>query len=411
MGLALASQYLIQFNALTYIKDLYPYYQPHSPGYFEILISSFMTLIPVLFLQQKTSPASSAAWIYYVYIYLSSASIGITVHNSLISYIFYTLYLLTGIIVISFVGSIQIQLNLKKIKLNRLDKLYFIVCFILSLLAWHFASYDIQWRMDDVYERRLETRNSMGFAGYLLALLRLLFPVLAMYALVFKQSVRWLLIVAAGCIGIFSYDGTKSSILYFLLFGIFAVGIKQNRLPLWLLTLVVVINLFAPIENILTGKALILDSLVRRAFVLPGWSSSFFWSFDPDSTCLRNITYEVGYELFGNELSNENTNFMMWGWAWAGWLGGLLMAFCAGAIISVFNYVPKMQFPNLGALMAAGTVLIWSEQFLHTSMLSSGVALLVLTALLFRLSPTGWSYFRQNTKIKACRAKNSKIVI
>jgi hypothetical protein len=391
--LALTSNFLIQYNAVERIQLIYPYFQPRHTTFGDYVMAAFWIVLPPLFLPFRKSPASAAGWVYYVFLYLSSASVGVFIHETLPQYNHYMLFLLTGLMMMYVVANARMRIKISSVKVPFVDKLYIIAAFILVLFVWHLAGYKFELGIDNVYERRMEARDTVGAAGYLLAALRLLVPLLGVYIFVFKRNVLWPALVLLGCLGVFSYDGTKSSILYVVLIGIFAASLKRNRLAIWLLSLVVAINSIAIIEDFLTGRALILDYVVRRAFVVPGWLSSVYWTFDVDPASFRDITYDVGRMLFGNNVSNANTNFMMWGWAWAGWLGGLVVAVCAGAVIYVFNYVPESLFPDLGTLMAAGALLIWSEQFLHTSMLSSGVALLMLTALLFRVSPSGWNVF------------------
>lgn len=390
--LALISNILIQYNALQHIQFIYPVFQPRHSTLGDFVITAVWVLLPSLFLPLTKSPAASAAWVYYVFVYLSSASISVFNHETLWEYNHYMLFLLVGMLTMYFVANAPIQFNIIRVKLRYIDILYLIFAFILVLFVWHLAGYKLHLGVDNVYERRMEARDSVGSAGYFLAMLRLLVPLLGVYIFVFKRNVLWPALVVLGCLGSFSYDGTKSSILYLILFVIFAVSLKRNSLAIWLLSAVVAINSIAVAEDFVTGRALVLDYIVRRAFVVPGWLSSIYWSFDADPN-LRNLTYDVGRTLFGDEISNANTNFMMWGWVWAGWLGGLLVAVCSGVVIYGLKYVPQARFPDLGSMMAAGCLLIWSEQFLHTSMLSSGVAMLMITALLFRMAPSGWTTF------------------
>jgi len=132
------------------------------------------------------------------------------------------------------------------------------------------------------------------------------------------------------------------------------------------------------------------DYVVRRCFVVTGDLSSFYWNYVPESLSIKDITYVIGNAYSGNPATNANTNLMMFGWVWSGWVGGLIVASCAGLVLRVFQCVPNAKYPYLGSLMACGTMFIWSEQFLHTSLLSSGVFWLLLVALMMGVAPNAF---------------------
>lgn len=381
---------MIQYNAIRFIADIYNLYHPKEVTFFDIFVSAIWGLLPVTFLPLKTSSSAAVAWVYYAFIYLSAAAVGVTVHESIFQYSFYMLFLLVGMLAVYFFSRFPLSIPIVKVSIPRVDVIFLLFAILLASYAWSLSGFTPNFGIDNAYERRMSARDTAGMSGYILAPLRLLFPVLAIYAWSMRQSLVWVFIFLIGALGIFSYDGTKSIILYFILTWIFMVGLKKNNLAVYLLGFIASLNIVACIEFKITGSVALLDYVIRRSFVVPGDLSSFYWQYIPGLSGLQNITYELGEAYSGDPATNGNTNFMMFGWVWSGWLGGLIVAACAGLFLSVFQRVPNSSYPYLGSLMASATMLIWSEQFLHTSLLSSGVFWLLIAAIVFTLFPDGF---------------------
>ena len=387
LSLAGSGYAMIQYNAICFIADIYNLYHPKEVAFFDIFISAIWGLLPVAFLPLKTTSSAAATWVYYVFIYLSAAAVGVTVHESIFQYSCYMLFLLVGMVVVYFFSRCPVSIPILKVSIPRVDVILLLFAILLAFYALSLSGFTLNFGIDNAYDRRISARDTAGMSGYILAPLRLLFPVLAIYACYRTQSLVWVFIYLIGALGIFSYDGTKSIILYFILISIFMLGLKKNNLPVYLLGFIASLNIIAFIEVKITGSVALLDYIIRRSFVVPGDLSSFYWQYIPGSSGLQNITYEIGDAYSGNPATNANTNFMMFGWVWCGWLGGFIVAAVAGLFLSVFKCLPNAKHPYLGSLMASATMLIWSEQFLHTSLLSSGVFWLLIAAIVFTLFP------------------------
>jgi hypothetical protein len=381
---------MIQYNAISFIADIYNLYHPKEVTFFDIFVSAIWGLLPVTFLPLKTSSFAAVAWIYYAFIYLSAAAVGVTVHESLFQYSCYMLFLLVGMLAVYFFSRFPLSIPIVKVSAPRADVILLLILLLLAIYACFLSGFTPNFGVDNVYERRMSARDTAGMSGYILAPLRLLFPVLAIYALAMRQSLVWVFVYLIGALGIFSYDGTKSIILYFMLISIIMLGLKKNNLAVYLLGLIAGLNIMAFIEFKITGSVTLLDYVIRRSFVVPGDLSSIYWQYIPGPSGLKNITFEIGEAYSGNPATNANTNFMMFGWVWGGWLGGFIVAAVAGLLLSVFKCVPNVKYPYLGSLMASASMLIWSEQFLHTSLLSSGVFWLLIAAIVFTLFPDGF---------------------
>lgn len=381
---------MIQYNAISFIADIYNLYHPKEVTFSDIFISAIWGLLPVTFLPLKTSLSAAAAWVYYAFIYLSAAAVGVTVHESLFQYSYYMLFLLVGMLAVYFFSRFPLSIPAVKVSTPQVDVILLLIAVLIALYAWFLSGFTPNFGVDNVYERRMSARDTAGMSGYILAPLRLLLPVLAIYALAMRQSLVWVFVFLIGALGIFSYDGTKSIIIYFILIWIIMRGLKKNNLAVYLLGLIASLNIMAFLEFKTTGSVALLDYVIRRSFVVPGDLSSFFWQYIPETSSLQNITYEIGEVYSGDPATNANTNFMMFGWVWGGWLGGFIVAAVAGLLMSVFKCVPNAKYPYLGSLMASASMLIWSEQFLHTSLLSSGVFWLLSAAFIIAMLPNGF---------------------
>ena len=381
---------MIQYNTICFIADLYNLYHPKEVKILEIFISVIWGLVPAIFLPLRTSPSATTAWVYYAFIYLSAAAVGVTVHESLFQYSCYMLFLLVGMLVVFFFSRFPLSIPVVKVSTPRADVVLLLIALLLASYAWSLSGFTPNFGVDNVYERRMSARDTAGMSGYILAPLRLLFPVLAIYALALRQSLVWVFVYLIGALGIFSYDGTKSIIIYFILISIIMLGLKKNNIAVYLLGLIAGLNIMAVIEFKITGSVALLDYIIRRSFVVPGDLSSFYWEYIPGPSGLKNITFEVGEAHSGNPATNANTNFMMFGWVWSGWFGGFIVAAVAGLLLSVFKCVPNVKYPYLGSLMASASMLIWSEQFLHTSLLSSGVFWLLSAAFIIAILPNSF---------------------
>ena len=390
--LALAAYALIHINAVDIIAPIYEFFMPRTLAPWEHALAILCLLAPFLFLRRgTTTPAACASWTLYGLVYLSSAIIGITVLPDIIDYLSLMTFLAVCLLVFHLVAA---DMPVPKLtgtpNIVRIDFVLFLFLAILCLFIWYKVGFHLSLGIDDVYERRLEARETIGWGGYAIAPLRLLLPILAIHAWRTNRSLAsltWSLLLGLSCLGIYSYDGTKSTILFPAVLFVLALGSAKGRIAPTILTLIIILNLLAYLEFVATGQYTLADYIIRRSFVIPGMLTSVYWEYASQVVNLQQISYEVGSMYFNNPDTNANTNFLMWGWAWMGVAGGLMISLVSGMVISLFASYPGVRFPLLGSLMACGCALIWTEQFLHTSLLSNGVIYLVILAFIMRLSP------------------------
>lgn len=390
--LALVAYALIHINAVDVIAPSYGQFMPRTVAPWEHLLAILCMLAPFSFLRRGVAtPAACASWTLYGFVYLSAAVIGVTVLPDIIDYLALMGFLAACLFVFHLVAAGIPMPKLAKAPIAvPLDFVLFVFLAVLCLYTWYKAGFYIRIGIDDVYGRRLDVRESGGFAGYAMAPFRLLLPTLAIQAWRTNRNIIWVLLLGLSCLGIYSYDGTKTTFVFPVVLFILANGIAKGRIACTILALIVGLNLLAYLEYASAGHFILADYIIRRSFVVPGLLTSFYWEYGPCVNNLRQVTYEIGSVYLGNSDANANSNFWMWGWAWLGIAGGLLVSMVGGMLISLFASYPGSRFPKLGSLMACGCALIWTEQFLHTSLLTSGVIYLTGLAFMMRLAPNSF---------------------
>ena len=351
----------------------------------------------MLFLPLGNTATAAIAWVFYCFIYFSAVVSGIGLFINKIEFIkFINMVAFGGLITIL---AARIKLPILKVINNNINmtKILLFACFVLVIYTWSLSDFRLVCELKTIYERRYAARENPSYVGYVIAPLRLAVPVLAIFAWQIRKNLLWLIIAILGAISLFSYEGSKASLIFPALLWLILLGLRKNKLPAVLLLSLVALNLLAMTENILFGSIHLIDYGVRRIIVVPGMVATFYWNYAPFVENLHNITFQIGKEYFKDAHCNANTNYLMWGWLWAGWFGVAIIAWMAGLVVSIFGSYPGKRFCCLGALMAAGCMFFWSEQFLHTSMLSSGVALLVAIAIIGGIAPNGFSKITSKT--------------
>lgn len=390
LALAALTYLVVQYNAVNLVAAIYGYFEPRPLGWQDHLVALGWLLGPVLVLPLGSSPASAATWIYYCFVYLSSAVVGVGHFETLSNYSGFMALLAGGGLIFHLAARTRVPALAAMVRVRNLDLLLIGMAAVLVLYIWQRTGFAVRFDLVNVYDRRLEVRGAGGIVGYLAAPLRLLLPIIAVYAWQARGNLLWPALVSLGCIAVFAFDGTKTVLLTpFVFWGLLA-GLEWRRLPALLLSAAIAANVLAWAEHEVRGSTHLAEFGIRRAFVVPGTLASIYYEYGPRAASLRNITYEVGDIYFGSAEANANTNFLMWGWAWAGWWGVAAIASVAGLIVALLRPFPGPRFPLLGALMAGGCMLFWAEQFLHTSMLSSGLALLIAVAVALRVLPQGF---------------------
>jgi hypothetical protein len=127
---------MIQYNAISFIANLYNLYNPREVKIIEIFISVSWGLVPAIFRPLRTSPSATTAWVYYAFIYLSAAAVGVTVHQSLFQYSCYMLFLLVGMLVVLFFSRFPLSIPVVKVSPPRADVILLLIALLLASYAW-----------------------------------------------------------------------------------------------------------------------------------------------------------------------------------------------------------------------------------------------------------------------------------
>jgi hypothetical protein len=90
----------------------------------------------------------------------------------------------------------------------------------------------------------------------------------------------------------------------------------------------------------------------------------------------------IGLLYFDNVELNANANIFASAFVELGGIGMLLASAGAGIVLGLFRGAPGVGTTRLAALGAVWCCCIWSQQALHTSLLSGGVILFAILVLL-----------------------------
>ncbi len=392
-AMALAAHLLLQANSST-ISEVYPYYSPHDLSLRDRAVAAVCCVAPVFVMPLGVTAGAAATWVLYSLVYFCSATIGITTLPNYAEYISFMALMAVCLATFALASHLHPPVPRFRCHVPYLDWLCLSLCLLVAAWLWWKTGTTVRLGINDVYERRMAARESDAFVGYAIAPLRYLLPSLAIWAWFVRRSVLWPVAAASVSIVVFSFDGTKSSILLPIVLLLCLPWIFKGKLPTFLLAGLVLVNAVALTESLLLASTVLDAYLVRRAFLLPGILSAEYWSQASTFSNAGTLTRDAGLAFFGNEDTSANTNMFMWGWVWQGWFGALVPAVAAGVLVSFLDRVPGSRFPHLGTLMATLCALVWSTQFLHTSMLNSGIALVFLIAFAMMAAPDSFLAFR-----------------
>lgn len=393
-GLAILLLYtLVQHIAVVMIAPGFPPLTVRPLSLSEHMLSLMLCWVPLVFLDMRPRTAGPcAAWILYIFAYFSSAAIAPYSLCNTTDYVTFMIFLLGCLGIFCATSRFHFSATSFAGSLGRLDVALLLVLAGAVLLAWHKCGYRFSVDIADIYDRRMEARAFHGTAeAYVIGILRLVLPILMVHYVISKKSLPFLVFGAAALVVIFSLDGTKSTFLYPLLFAFCTWVLLKDRFVPSLLFLLCTVSGLAVAEYYLIDSSYIIgDLIIRRVFIVPGMVAGFYYDHievASKTVQLQGITFEIGRLYLGNPDCNANTNLWMWGLAWADFLGGFAVAGVSGLLVSIFNTCPGSRFGVLGVVMAMGCSLTWAEQFLHTSMLSSGVFYVLVLAVLAKISP------------------------
>lgn len=281
-----------------------------------------------------------------------------------------------------------------------LDKIIIMLLVLLCIYIVYLIKFNFNIDFANVYERRLDVRESSSLlSGYILSFCRSAIIIFSVYlAFVKKSKIAFLALIILS-IGLFAYDGTKSSLLIpiFLILIYYLNIYKKSNVTLNSILLFII--LASIIEFVSFDSSITSILFTRRIFATPGLLNTLFWEyysvhdkmmmadsigrFFVDSSNVTASTFLIGYEYFNSFDANANTGIWMGSYAHFGFIGIILLSMIAGFIIGLVDNLTKAKFPVLGCLVCVYIGILWSEQMLHTSMLTGGIFYILIFLLIY----------------------------
>lgn len=361
-------------------------------------------LLPLLWLPIKpTRPSDITIWLLYMFSYAPTTFVCFHVmKDPFPDAILLLVALLIGLIIVDLARRHPIKLgfHLDTPIVMPLDKIIIILSVLLCIYIFSLIKFHFNLDFETVYERRLEVRYSSSLlSGYIIAFIRSVVIIFSVYmAFVKKSKIAFIALIILS-VGIFSYDGTKTSLFVpvFLVLIYFLIIYKKSNIMLNIAFL----SLFfvSIIEFISLDSNIISTLFTRRIFALPGYINTLFWEyysvhdkvmmadsigrFFVDSSNVTAAPFVIGYEYFNNAETNANTGIWMGSYAHFGFIGIVLLSMVAGFILGLFDNLTKTKFPVLGYLVCAYIGILWSEQMLHTSMLTGGIFYILVLLIIY----------------------------
>ena len=390
---------------------LYEGFVHHSLSVVELAVSIAFFIIPVIFLPvYPRRPSDYTVWALYLFSYVPTAFVSVHIINRGIIDVISLLLMLLFAFILFFYSRLHIFTILPKLKINfeKIDiLLLFLLSIIISLYIWNLLGYKPNFDILAIYERRLAAREtiiSSSIGAYILCFSRQCMLSICVYLGIVKKKPYFLVIAALLATGLFSLDGTKTSIIIPCVLGALAwlLITNPNRSILFLPISFLLICLVGLAEFLFNHSQLVNDYLVRRISIVPGVLNSFYWDFfsvHPKGMLTDSIlghfmepvydmplTFVIGRECLHNAQSNANTGIWMGWYAHFGIAGVFAASVIGGFIVGLIDRLTKSGLYIFGCLICFLIGVTWSEQMLHTSMLTGGIVFFIVILLFINIS-------------------------
>ena len=429
--------FLVPIMLSIYVLLVYLYRVDISPAYsyrgfvtrhlnmVEWAVSVVFFIIPVIILPiYPRRPSDYTVWALYLFSYAPTALLSVHIlDRGLTDLVILLLMLLTGFFLFFYSRSHifnmlpEINISFKKIDIL----LVFLLCIIIPFYVWSLIDFIPDLDISTSYARRLmarETVVSSSIGAYILCFSRQCMLLIGVYLGIVKKKPYYLIITALLAIGLFSIDGTKTSILIPCILGVLAWLLVANpdRSILFLPIAALIIGLSGLVEFWFNHSNIINDYLVRRIFIVTGVLNSFYWDFfslHPKGMLTDSIfskfmepvydvplTFVIGREYLHNIQSNANTGIWMGWYAHFGIAGVFAASVIGGFIVGLIDRLTKSGLYIFGCLICFLIGIIWSEQMLHTSMLTGGVVFFIVILLFINISRNLQKFFEYPSSVK-----------
>ena len=208
--------------------------------------------------------------------------------------------------------------------------------------------------------------------------------------------------VIAFSLAVYSFDGTKSTVLTPLYLSLIFLIYCRSKYLSWLPLIIGIVLTLSLFEFCVVKTNFINEFLTRRIIAVPGYLNTVYWDFFSENNKVlltdsigkyfldpvydHSTTYLIGLEVLGNVETNANTGIWMGAFAHFGIVGIFVISAVVGFILGLIDNLTKQYNFMLGTLICAYLGITWSEQMLHTSILTGGIFYILLFLLLVRFS-------------------------
>lgn len=391
----------------------------------ELIVSILFFIIPAMILPlYPRRPSDFTVWALYLFSFAPTSFVSFHILDQGFAQTVSLLFVLIAAFFLFFYSRLHFFTILPKIKIN-FEKIDIIILFflflIITLYTWSLAGFRPSLDFANIYERRLLARETVGsgtIVAYILSFSRQCMLLIGIYLGIVKNKPYYLIMAVLLAFAIFSINGTKASLIIPIVLGGLAwmLMIDPNRNILFLPIAGLLICLIGLFELLLNDSNLTNDYLVRRIYIVPGVLNSFYWDFFSThpkglltDSILRNfiepiymmpLTFEIGREYLHNVQTNANTGIWMGWYAHFGISGVFGASIIGGFIVGLIDKLTKSVLYILGCLICFLVGITWSEQMLHTSILSGGIAFFIVILLLINISSKLQKFFAYSNNRK-----------
>lgn len=384
-------------------NNLYHGFIFHKLSPSEFLSSLLFYYFPLVFLPTSLKrPSDISLWMLYLFSYAPTAIMCFYItEKGTDSMIFLLFLMLFALITLKYFRHHTFNIYVKKkLNLMHLDKITFLLFFVsivivaLNLADFKFSIIDLL--SAEVYERRMAARYMERgiFTNYIISIGRSLLTILGIYLTFVKRKPIYGIFVILFSLAVFSYDGTKTALLNPLFLTAIYLICSHSKYLIFLPSLLGIIVVLSFLEFNILETNILSELLTRRIISVPGFLNTVYWDFfSENSKALLTdsigkyffdqvydmpVTFIIGLEYFNNVETNANTGIWMGGFAHFGVIGIFMVSIIAGFLLGFIDNLTQKNYFMFGTLVCAYIGMNWSEQMLHTSMLTGGVFYILL---------------------------------
>ena len=391
--------------------------RPYGAGLF--LLHLGISALPILWLPTRLDrPSAYALWYLYIATVASVAQVSYLMNDGgVLDALFYPTLMVGGLGVMSVFARQRLGLPKLIVSPVVLKVLIYAVSTLsvasIGMTLYYFGD-GVSFNLYDsvaIYGKRESAQlvaDQTPIIGYVLALSSgLAMPFFL--ALFFRWRAWWMLVVAfAAALATFVFDATKASLLtpvLMLVLGLVAVRGNRLRRPPSAAVLIIgacLVGIASIVVFRVTGQYEFTAVSLRRAFVVPVQAFKLhidFFSTHPlmmftDSVLngVLGARYDLpvpmllGREYFSLPDMSVNAGIVPSAFAHFGVVGVLVVCVLAGLTFSVLDGFKRKgaAIDLFSTIICIRIAFVWSAQAMHTSLLSSGIAPLLLFYLLYQ---------------------------